>query len=82
MLLGQRRGDERARTDSGFEITFGEQLCIGVEDGKTGDAQLGCELAAGENLFARPQVAAQDGRAIAVIDLLVERRGVVAVDSE
>jgi hypothetical protein len=73
LLLGQRRGDKRAGTHARFEVALGEQLRIGIEDREAGYAQFDGELAAGENLLSRTEVAAQDGGAVAIVNLFVER---------
>ncbi len=68
----QRSGDEGSRADTGLEIAFRQQLRVGVEDREAGNFQLRSERAAGGNLLAGGEVAAQDGIAKACVDLAVQ----------
>jgi len=81
-LLRQGTGNKRAGADAAFKVTFRKQLCIAIQHGETGDAQLDCELPAGGNLVAWAQIATQDCRAVSLVNLLMQRTGGGAVHSE
>ena len=76
----QRSGDVGSGANAALKIALGEELGVGVEDGEAGDFKLGGERAAGGNLLARGEIAAQDGVAKPGIDLAMERRGRIAVE--
>jgi len=81
-LFGERCGDEGAGADFTGEVALGEKLRVGVENRETGDAELRGQLAGGGNAFGGAQLAAQNGGAKAIIDLLMERVCGIAVDGE
>ena len=82
LLLGEGRGDKGAGADAGFEVALSNQLGIGIEDGKARDAKHGGKFSTGKNLRAGSKVAAENGGAVAVIDLFVQRTGVGTVNGE
>lgn len=81
-MVREGTGDECSCAHTGFEITFGEELGVGGEDGNTGDAQFGSESTGGGDLLAGGEVAADDSGAEAVVDLAVERTGRFAIDED
>ncbi len=82
LLFGQGAGDECAGSDAALEIALGEELRVGVEDREAGDAQFCSEFTAGGDALTGAEVAAQDRRAVAVVNLLVQRVCRPAVDGD
>jgi hypothetical protein len=75
-------GDKGAGADAAFEVALGEELRIGIEDGKAGDGEFGGEGAAGGNLLAGGEIAAKDGVAEACVDLAMEGGGGLTIDRD
>jgi hypothetical protein len=80
--VGQRRGYEGSSADAALEVAFGEELGIGVEDGEAGDGEFGCESAAGGDLLAGSEIAAENGVAEARVNLAVEGGVGFAIDGD
>ena len=70
-LFGERGRNESSGADLAFEIPLGQELCIGVQNRKTGNLGFGCQFPAGRNLLSGPQIAAEDRFTISVVNLLM-----------
>ena len=79
---GQGGRNKGAGADATLEEALGEELGVGVEDGEAGDFQHCGQSAAGGDLLAGSEVAAEDGFAKTGVDLAMERRGGLAVNGD
>jgi len=69
----ERLRDKCTRAFSTFEVSLGEQLCVGVEYRDPGYPQVDTQRTRGGHTLPGPQIPVDDRRAKAVIDLSMER---------
>ena len=81
-LAWQRCRNEGSRSDPAFEVTFGTQLGIGVEDWKTGYFEIFGQVPARGDLLSGLQIAMQNCGTEAFADLTVQRKRIETVDRD
>ena len=81
-LTRQGCRNEGSRSNSTFEVTLGEQPCIGAKDRTTGYLQIFRQVPAGRYLLSGLQVATQNCGTEPFADLAVQRKRIQAVDRD
>ena len=81
-IVRQLSRDERPGSRPALEVTFGEKLVEGAEDGDPRDPELGREASRRWNPLTSPEPAVHDRIAVTFVDLSVERNVGISIDAD
>lgn len=72
-LVRKKAGNDGSRAYATFEISFSQKLSVRIQHGKPRNSNLGRQGSAGWNSLPRAQVATGNRRAVAVVNLPMQR---------